>query len=74
MHRSRDHLLLHPLAVSCLAATWLLSEPIVCCPQSWADRYNFRGEGGEPGDVYIGDSENHVVVRLKRSGLNVSQR
>lgn len=40
----------------------------------WVDsagRYNLCGEGG---DVYIGDSENHVVVRLKRAGLNLLQR
>ena len=37
-------------------------------------RYNFRGEGGEPGDVYVGDSENHVVVKLRRAGLNVLRR
>ena len=39
----------------------------------WVDEsdYNFRGEGGEPGGVFVGDSENHVVVRLKRVGLRV---
>lgn len=40
----------------------------------WVDEseYNFRGEGGEPGEhVFVGDSENHIVVRLKRAGLRV---
>lgn len=37
----------------------------------WVDKpeASLRGGRGEPGDVFVGDSENHVVVRLKRVGL-----